>query len=78
VKIDDWDQPSKTLEVKRFVISEHSPAVVFVPAGYANGFMSLSEHGKLMFFSSSSLQESLGDDIRFPARHWDPWHVEER
>jgi hypothetical protein len=31
-----------------------------------------------MFFSTSTLEESLRDDIRFPARYWDPWQVEER
>ena len=31
-----------------------------------------------MFFSTSTLDESLGDDIRFPARYWDPWQVDER
>ena len=48
------------------------------PAGFANGFMSLTEGAKIVFFSTSTLQESLGDDIRFPARTWDPWTIEER
>jgi hypothetical protein len=29
-------------------------------------------------FSTSSLEESELDDIRFDARHWDIWTVEER
>ncbi len=33
---------------------------------------------KLMYFSDASLEESLNDDIRFPARYWDPWQVAER
>ncbi len=78
VEIDDWDDPSPGLEPQRFVLSERSPAVLRVPAGYVNGFMTLTPGAKLMFFSTSTLEESLGDDIRFPARYWDPWHVEER
>jgi len=78
VEIDDWDNPSRDAQVHRFVLSEASPAVVFVPAGYANGFMSLTEETKILFFSTSSLEESAGDDIRYDARHWDPWVVEER
>jgi len=31
-----------------------------------------------MFFSTSSLQESQGDDFRFDARYWDIWNVVER
>ena len=55
-----------------------SPSVLFIPAGYANGFMSLTEDTKILFFSTSSLEDSVGDDIRSDAHHWDPWTVEER
>jgi hypothetical protein len=40
--------------------------------------MTLTGDAKLIFFSTSTLEESLGDDVRFPARYWDPWHVDER
>jgi len=78
IRIDDWGKPSGDLKINRFVLSEHAPAVLHVPAGYVNGFMSLTEGAKIMFFSTSTLDESLKDDIRFPARTWDPWRVEER
>ena len=78
VKIDNWDKPSKDAQIKRFTLSAKSPSVLWIPPGYANGFMSLSEDSKLVFFSTSTLDESLGDDIRFEGRYWDPWSVEER
>lgn len=78
VEIDDWDEPSLDLTINRYVLSENSPGVLFIPAGYANGFMSLTDGAKILFFSTSSLNESLDDDIRFPARYWDPWDAEER
>jgi len=78
VAVDDWESPARDLEVQRFVISDRSPSVVHVPAGFVNGFMTLTADAKLIFFSTSTLEESLGDDVRFPARYWDPWHVEER
>ena len=78
VEIDDWDNPSKNLKIHRFVLSEKNPSVLFIPKGHANGFISLSKDAKLIFFSTSSLEESLGDDFRFEARFWDPWTVEER
>lgn len=78
VKIDNWDQPSKDAEVFRCVLSAHKPSVLFVPAGYANGFMTLTPETRLMFFSTSTLDDSLGDDIRYDARHWDIWQVIER
>ena len=78
VRINDWERPSPDLEVKRFVLSAHRPSVLYIPAGYANGFMSLTDDTLLMFFSTSTLEESKGDDYRFPARLWDVWSVEER
>jgi dTDP-4-dehydrorhamnose 3,5-epimerase len=78
VEIDDWDSPSPDAEVHRFVLDASSPSILAVPAGYANGAMSLTPDTKLLYFSDASLDDSLDDDVRFPARHWDPWHVAER
>ena len=78
VRIDDWERPSLDAPVERFVLSATNPAVLFVPAGYANGFMSLTKDARLVFFSTATLEESRHDDVRFPARTWDPWGVEER
>jgi dTDP-4-dehydrorhamnose 3,5-epimerase-like enzyme len=78
VEIDNWDSPSKALKVQRFVLSEKSPSVLFIPAGFANGFMSLTDDTKIMVFSTSSLQESIDDDFRYDSRYWNPWEIIER
>ena len=78
VAIDDWERPSKEAEVHRYVLSEKIPKVLYIPAGYANGFMSLTKDAQLIFFSTSTLEESLDDDIRYDSRYWDIWSVEER
>lgn len=78
VRVDDWDKPSKDTEVKKFTLSDKSPKVLYIPAGYANGFMSLTKDTQIMFFSTSTLEDSLDDDIRYDARYWDIWSVEER
>lgn len=78
VRVDNWDSPSTELEVERFVLSETKYGALHIPAGYANGFKTLTENAVLMFLSSSTLEESANDDIRFEARTWNPWDVEER
>jgi dTDP-4-dehydrorhamnose 3,5-epimerase len=78
VKVDDWENPSPALPVERFVVTSAKPGALLIPAGYANGFMSLTTDTILMFFSSSTLAESAADDIRFESRLWDPWKIEER
>ena len=78
VLVDDWSEPSRDQPIKRFVLSDRQPAVLHIPGGYAHGTMSLGAGAKCAFFSTASLEQSLADDIRFPARHWDPWTVVER
>jgi dTDP-4-dehydrorhamnose 3,5-epimerase len=78
IRIDDWSNPAADLPIKRFVLSEQNPAVLYVPAGFVNGFKSLTDGAKILFYSTSTLEESLKDDIRFPAYRWDPWRTEER
>ena len=78
VKIDNWEKPSKDLDVKRVVLSAEKPGALFIPAGYANGFMTLTEGAKVMFLSTSTLDESAKDDFRFAANYWNPWQIEAR
>jgi len=78
VRVDTWENPSPALKPEKFILSADKPAVLFIPAGYANGFMSLTPDCQLMFFSTATLEESKGDDIRFPSRLWNIWDVEER
>jgi dTDP-4-dehydrorhamnose 3,5-epimerase-like enzyme len=78
VRIDDWERPSAQAVVHRYVLSAQRPAVLCIPAGYANGFMSLTADAKLIFFSSATLAESRDDDVRYDAHYWDPWEAVER
>ena len=52
--------------------------MLYIPPGYANGFMSLSTDAKIVFYSTSTLQESQSDDVRYDSRYWDVWQVVER
>ena len=78
VKIDNWDKPNPDTKINKFILSEKNPAVLYIPAGYANGFMNLTKDTKIMFFSTSTLEESKGDDYRFYSRYWDYWSIKER
>jgi dTDP-4-dehydrorhamnose 3,5-epimerase len=78
VKIDNWDRPSPDNKVYRYVLAANKPTVFYIPAGYANGFMSLTEDTLMIFFSTANLSETQGDDVRYEARYWDIWQVIER
>jgi len=78
VKVMDWANPDPAAKLYRYVLSDQKPSVLFIPAGFANGFMSLSGDAKLAYFSTSTVEESRNDDVRFDARQWDPWQIIER
>ncbi len=80
VKMEDTKNPSKNNKIYRFVVSEKKPSLLYVPAGYANGFRSLEEKTKIIFFSTSTLEESKTDDYRFPVDYWgkEVWEIENR
>jgi len=75
LKIDD------TLDItlgKKCILSSQLPKVVFIPPNYANGFKNLENDTIVMFFSTSSLEESKNDDIRYPYDTWNIWNEDFR
>lgn len=67
---DDWSLRCPTFTY----LTSASPKVLYVPPGYANGFQTLEPDTNIMFFSTSTLAESLNDDIRYPWDHWNNWN----
>jgi dTDP-4-dehydrorhamnose 3,5-epimerase-like enzyme len=63
---------------QRFVLSASKPEILWIPPSHYNGFKTLEENTILMFFSTSTLEESKGDDIREKYNKWDIWNVEYR
>lgn len=53
-------------QAERYILSDKSPKVLFIPPGKYNGFQTLEEGTILLFFSTSTTEESRGDDIRHP------------
>jgi dTDP-4-dehydrorhamnose 3,5-epimerase-like enzyme len=63
----------ETNELFKFTLSDKKPSILKIPKGFANGFKTLEENTQILFFSSSTLEESLKDDIRFDYNKWDIW-----
>jgi dTDP-4-dehydrorhamnose 3,5-epimerase len=78
VQMTDTKNPDKSQSVSRFVLSSDTPSVLVIPAGFANGFKTLSTDAIVLFLSSSTLEDSKGDDFRFPFDYWNPWTIEPR
>jgi dTDP-4-dehydrorhamnose 3,5-epimerase-like enzyme len=68
----------ETEQISKFVLSGKSPKILWIPPGNYNGFKSLEEDTQIIFFSTTTLEESLGDDIRKEYNEWNIWEEEYR
>jgi dTDP-4-dehydrorhamnose 3,5-epimerase-like enzyme len=68
----------ETEKISKFVLSADTPKVLWVPPNYTNGFMNLRENTVVIFFSTATMEETKGDDIRFPYNKWDIWQKDYR
>ena len=78
VEIDDWQSPSKDLLIHRYVLSAEKPSILYIPKGFANGSKTLTQDTKLLFFSTSLLEESKKDDVRYDPYYWNAWDILDR
>lgn len=63
--------PLKGNEPKWEIMRAIEPKIFYIPPGYANTSIPLSDVTKVIYFSTSTLAESKKDDIRFPLDTWD-------
>jgi len=55
-----------------FYLNANKPQVLYIPPGHANGIQNLTENNHLIVFSTSDIEDSLKDDIRYD---WDKWNI---
>lgn len=72
------DFKNKDANPDKAVLSDTNPQILYIPPGFANGFKSLEEDTIIQFYSTSTLEESLGDDIRFDYDKWNIWEEDFR
>lgn len=70
VKIDNWECPSKNLNIETIIVNASESKIVHVPAGYANAIESLETNSKLISFSTLPLAKVGDDDVRYTADYW--------
>lgn len=67
VPLDELEQKKENAsDIKKFVLSSSNPSVLYIPKSYSHGFIALEENTNIIFFSTSTLEESKDDDIRHP------------
>lgn len=62
----------------KYILCSELPRVLWIPPGYANGAMTLREGTIIQYFSTATMEETKGDDIRFPYDQWNIWQEDYR
>lgn len=62
----------------KYILSAMNPSILWIPPGNYNGFMNLEEQTRVIFFSTSTIDESRADDIRLPYDTWNIWEEDYR
>lgn len=70
VKIDDWDRPSKNLEVEKKHIKADDQQVVHVPIGFGTAFKALEAGSELLVFADYGIENAKNDDYTWPVDYF--------
>jgi dTDP-4-dehydrorhamnose 3,5-epimerase-like enzyme len=68
----------ETEKITKVVLSSKTPKILWIPPGNYNGFKTLEYNTTVLFFSTSTLNESLNDDIRQDYDKWNIWNEDYR
>ncbi len=68
----------ETEVIQKYIISAKQPRILFIPPNHYNGFKNLENNTSVIFFSTSTIEESKNDDIRESHDKWDIWGEEFR
>ncbi|AOW08151.1 WxcM-like domain-containing protein [Flavobacterium gilvum] len=69
IKIDNWEKPSKDLEVFTYLIDSEELNVLYVPNGYISSIQSLELNSKLLVMADYLLGENK-DEYRFDIEYF--------
>lgn len=64
------DKKGDKVDLKSFASSTRLPKLIVIPPGWANAWMSLEHDTILLCLSSSTLEQSIDDDVRYPIDKW--------
>ena len=69
IKIDNWENPTKSLEVFSRIINDENFDVLCVPGGYVSSVKALEENSKLLLMSDYRLGD-IEDEYRFDTNYF--------
>jgi len=71
-KVSDFSNPDQITVGHHFTFNHNLPTILFIPAGWAHGYKTLTDKAKIIFFSDKTLEQSQKDDFRW---QWNYFNV---
>jgi len=69
IKIDDWGNPSKKLEIITFKISNENADVLHIPHGYISSIQAMTSSSKLLVMADYRINE-IQDEYKFSSGYF--------
>ncbi|TDS13707.1 sugar epimerase [Sphingobacterium paludis] len=66
VEIDDWENASTGLTVKKISLVSEEMNVIHVPAGYGTAFQATMPESELLVFANYGIEHAANDDYTWP------------
>ena len=73
VKIDDWNNPSASLNAEIYHLDDTVSRLVCVPVGYANCLKAHTPNAIMLVLSDKTLEEAADDSWRYDKSMWVDW-----
>jgi len=70
VKIDNWDQPSSELEVKKMILNSSENKLLHLPTGYGTTFKSIDTDSILLVFSDFDIDNAVNDNYTYDLNYF--------
>ncbi|WP_156305385.1 WxcM-like domain-containing protein [Sphingobacterium endophyticum] len=65
VKIDDWNNTSRDLEIEEIILDSNQNSLIHVPSGYGTAFKALTPNSELLVFADHYIDHADLDDYTF-------------
>lgn len=70
VKIDDWKNPDKELEIEEIRLNSFDNRLLHIPAGYGTAFKALEQNSEILVFADHYLDHAPLDDYSYELNYF--------
>lgn len=74
VKIDNWDNPNRELEIEDIILSADENRLIHFPGGYGTAFKALENDSEMLVFADNYLDHAKFDNYTFDVDYFVNYH----